>query len=224
MNMERERGRPFFACIFTRRKQREIISILPAGDFEKWCSSLSLSLSKDACFLRTKFFSLSRLFAVFPSIHLPIHPSLPSPLIQRRSPRDKVTRSPILPILCTLSPVKFPLLKRTFLPSSSPFKRRPSVRSCVDPVSELSTFPRLFSPPRSENWRSFESRLDSRETLEAEDAPFEFENFASPFRLGVTYKFIFKYSRGTRGFCRRKILFSTFTYRDLDIIPSRPKR
>lgn len=115
MNMERERGRPFFACIFTRRKQREIISILPAGDFEKWCSSLSLSLSKDACFLRTKFFSLSRLFAVFPSIHLPIHPSLPSPLIQRRSPRDKVTRSPILPILCTLSPVKFPLLKRTLL-------------------------------------------------------------------------------------------------------------
>lgn len=176
MNMERERGRPFFACIFTRRKQREIISILPAGDFEKWCSSLSLSLSKDACFLRTKFFSLSRLFAVFPSIHLPIHPSLPSPLIQHRSPRDKVTRSPILPILCTLSPVKFPLLKRTFLPSSSPFKRRPSVRSCVDPVSELSTFPRLFSPPRTENWRSFESKLDSRETLETEDAPFEFEN------------------------------------------------
>lgn len=223
MNMERERGRPFFACIFTRRKQREIISILPAGDFEKWCSSLSLSLEGrllPSNEILLSFASFCRL-----SIHPSTHPSpLPSPLIQRRSPRDKVTRSPILPILCTLSPVKFPLLKRTFLPSSSPFKRRPSVRSCVDPVSELSTFPRLFSPPRTENWRSFESRLDSRETLEAEDAPFEFENFASPFRLGVTYKFIFKYSRGTRGFCRRKILFSTFTYRDLDIIPSRPKR
>lgn len=175
MNMERERGRPFFACIFTRRKQREIISILPAGDFEKWCSSLSLSLSRrtPASFERN-----SSLFRVFlPSFHPSIYPSIPPFPLPSFNAVHRATRLPDPPFFPSFVPsVKFPLLKRTFLPSSSPFKRRPSVRSCVDPVSELSTFPRLFSPPRTENWRSFESKLDSRETLEAEDAPFEFEN------------------------------------------------
>lgn len=176
MNMERERGRPFFACIFTRRKQREIISILPAGDFEKWCSSLSLSLEGrllPSNEILLSFASFCRL-----SIHPSTHPSLPSlsphstPFTARQGYPIPHSSHPLYPLACQISPSK----ANPFLPSSSPFKRRPSVRSCVDPVSELSTFPRLFSPPRTENWRSFESRLDSRETLEAEDAPFEFEN------------------------------------------------
>lgn len=162
MNMERERGRPFFACIFTRRKQREIISILPAGVFEeteKCCSPLSLTREgRLPASFQQKFFSLSRLFAIHPSIH-------PSPLIQRRSPRDKVTRSPILPIFCTLSPVKFPLLDPAFFPSPlPPFKRRPSVRSSCASTQFSNCPPRFhtfFSPSlhaskigRALNWQN----------------------------------------------------------------------
>ena len=173
MNMERERGRPFFACIFTRRKQREIISILPAGVFEeteKCCSPLSLTLSKDACFLPTEIL-LS--FASF--CHPSIHPSLSphsTPFTARQGYPIPHSSHLLYPLACEIS-----LLNPAFFPSPlPPFKRRPSVRSsCVDPVFELSTtFPHLFLSlsSRIANWSSFKLAklkllVSSRETLEA---------------------------------------------------------
>lgn len=110
MNMERERGRPFFACIFTRRKQREIISILPAGDFEKWCSSLSLSLEGrllPSNEILLSFASFCRL-----SIHPSTHPSLPSlsphstPFTARQGYPIPHSSHPLYPLACQISPSK----------------------------------------------------------------------------------------------------------------------
>lgn len=111
MNMERERGRPFFACIFTRRKQREIISILPAGVFEeteKCCSPLSLSRRTPACFLPTEIL-LS--FASF--CHPSIHPSLSphsTPFTARQGYPIPHSSHLLYPLACEISPSQPSLL------------------------------------------------------------------------------------------------------------------
>lgn len=179
MNMERERGRPFFACIFTRRKQREIISILPAGVFEeaeKWCSPLSLSLSLEGRLLPSNEILLS--FASF------CHPSTPSlfphstPFTARQGYPIPHSSHLLYPLACEISPSKanlLPLLLNGDLPCEVASTQFPNCRfhTFFPPLSLSLSMYRKLSFKLVKLKIIWFSWIQEKETLEAEDASFQ---------------------------------------------------